>query len=185
MRRRIMILVAAVALAGTAFAAQRDPQPSSSAQPRPAPITRSQQIAVKPDIEPVKPGWLPSPHAGVGSLGGQLVAKNHGPGTLDHSFTWRLSCTVIAKEFDLGPCLYKTYQQARDAQGAFPTLTAVGALSNFPAPPGQQFWHQLPYSIHVNCRHDMGGKCHITLEVDTNNVVAESKETNNTVTVIR
>lgn len=184
MNTRIAIFLLSAVVAAGASAAQRGFEPGSSPA-QPAPELRMQHAVMKPDIEPVKPGWVPTSTPGVGSIGARLYAKNNGPGTLEQSFAWRLSCRVIAKEFDLGPCLYKTLQQALNAEGANPTLTAHGAIGNMPAPTGQQVWHQFASPMYVNCRHDMGGKCHIELEVDVQNTVAEGNEGNNAVVVLR
>lgn len=137
------------------------------------------------DIVPVKP-VLVVMHAerGIAAIK-SAQARNNGPATLQHDFPRSVSCELFIGQVAQGGCLYTDYDQVYSYWNPTPSITASGFFPGLPMAPGAAFeiLPQLASSPwYVNCRHDAGGHCRITVEVDSGNQIGETNEANNVLT---
>jgi hypothetical protein len=117
---------------------------------------------------------------GIGELPQTFTVRNNG-GRPTVGFAFRLSCRVKANEFDLGACLYKSYQDAVNHTGAAENSDLLG-IASLPGP-GETIQAHYNQDYWVNCRSDMGGRCAVSFEPDFQHKVVESNESNNKFTV--
>lgn len=143
--------------------------------------------AFNPDLDlvPVKP-VLVVMHAqrGIAAIK-SLKARNNGPATLVHDFPRSIACELFIGQVSQGGCLYTDYDKVYAYWNPSPSMVASGFFPGLPMAPGTTF-EVLPYLAtspwYVNCRHDAGGHCRITVTVDYSNHIGETNEANNDLT---